>query len=448
MARQWVSAGKGVRYYEHPTEIITDPIDKRKRRPARVFSLTYKHDGKTVSEGMGIEPEITEAEVLEIAVMLAANRKQGLRPATYAELKAGRNHEYLEQQAKAKQDALNTWDTFFHDVFIPGKRLLMLEGKVGKKHFNNLLNMNAKYASPFFGSLTFDQIEEKHFNQMVEVMRTQTEKTRRIRDYDKEEEHSQNGADKRKKRFYKFELVTEPALTMKTVQSVKAMCHEIWKLAVKKKLAHVDFPGEHVAKGVINNARTRFFTPEEVDLILDDLRRRSIDAYHYTVIAAFSGLRVSSILNLTWGALRDKVARDTKNKNNVSVAIFKAVKRLDDVIKEREAMFPHRKPSDYIFPKKHTNKKGEKPSGAISQIPKTFSRCLEDLKINADIDDPRAKACFHTLRHTYASWLVQKGMSLEKVADLLGHKTLQMTNRYKHLGETHIGEAADVLNNL
>lgn len=39
----------------------------------------------------------------------------------------------------------------------------------------------------------------------------------------------------------------------------------------------------------------------------------------------------------------------------------------------------------------------------------------------------------HTFRHTYASWLVQSGVSLERVASLLGHSSSAVTQRYAHL---------------
>ena len=40
---------------------------------------------------------------------------------------------------------------------------------------------------------------------------------------------------------------------------------------------------------------------------------------------------------------------------------------------------------------------------------------------------------FHDLRHTCASYLAQNGGSLLQIADVLGHKQLEVTKRYSHL---------------
>jgi integrase len=50
-------------------------------------------------------------------------------------------------------------------------------------------------------------------------------------------------------------------------------------------------------------------------------------------------------------------------------------------------------------------------------------------KREAGLEDFR----FHDLRHTFASRLVQQGVSLYEVMHLTGHKSFQMVQRYAHL---------------
>ncbi len=43
----------------------------------------------------------------------------------------------------------------------------------------------------------------------------------------------------------------------------------------------------------------------------------------------------------------------------------------------------------------------------------------------------------HDLRHSAASYLAMNGASLMEIAEILGHKTLNMVKRYAHLSEAH-----------
>ena len=63
---------------------------------------------------------------------------------------------------------------------------------------------------------------------------------------------------------------------------------------------------------------------------------------------------------------------------------------------------------------------------------------LED----AGIEDFR----FHDLRHSAASYLAMNGASMAEIAEVLGHKTLQMVKRYSHLSEAHTAGVVTAMN--
>jgi integrase len=90
-------------------------------------------------------------------------------------------------------------------------------------------------------------------------------------------------------------------------------------------------------------------------------------------------------------------------------------------------------------------------------ISDTFDRVVNEIGLNdsgeftvnekgetipVKITDARQKLVFHSLRHTFASWLVQKGTPLYTVAELMGHSSLEMTRRYSHLAPNAIRQAA------
>jgi integrase len=52
---------------------------------------------------------------------------------------------------------------------------------------------------------------------------------------------------------------------------------------------------------------------------------------------------------------------------------------------------------------------------------------------------------WHDLRHTFASWLIQDGVPLDRVSKLLGHKSLTMMMRYAHLAPNQLHEDVALL---
>jgi len=72
-------------------------------------------------------------------------------------------------------------------------------------------------------------------------------------------------------------------------------------------------------------------------------------------------------------------------------------------------------------------------SEIVTDKPFCFTKPWKKALKQAEIDNFR----FHDLRHTCASYLAQNGASLLEIADVLGHKQIQMTKRYAHLCVDH-----------
>ena len=54
---------------------------------------------------------------------------------------------------------------------------------------------------------------------------------------------------------------------------------------------------------------------------------------------------------------------------------------------------------------------------------------VEKLGFNKGIEDPRQKVVFHTLPHTFGSWLAIQGTPILTIKELMGHKTLAVTEK-------------------
>ncbi|PHO04171.1 hypothetical protein CSC82_11595 [Rhodobacteraceae bacterium 4F10] len=81
------------------------------------------------------------------------------------------------------------------------------------------------------------------------------------------------------------------------------------------------------------------------------------------------------------------------------------------------------------------------PSQATGKPLTQIKRSWATLCKRAELTDFR----FHDLRHDFASRLVMAGTDLYVVRDLLGHSTIQLTERYAHLAPEHHKAAVEAL---
>ena len=179
--------------------------------------------------------------------------------------------------------------------------------------------------------------------------------------------------------------------------------------------------------------RIRFLSDEEWERLLDACERsESKNLYPFVVLALSTGMRRSEIRFLTWdqvdltkGVL---ILNYTKNGTARRVPICKLALTL-----LREHAKVRRIDSKFVFP-------GERRAapGAAFNPDNYWYRAVEE----AQIADFR----FHDLRHSAASYLAMSGTPLLDIAEILGHKTLQMVKRYSHLSDSHIADAVARMN--
>lgn len=179
--------------------------------------------------------------------------------------------------------------------------------------------------------------------------------------------------------------------------------------------------------GKVDNKRVRYLSPQELQRLTVALPSwmRPI-----VTIARHTGLRRSNILELTWPQVdlsrRAIIIPKTKNGSPIGIPLTEtAVDTLTEVQKVRHLHSP------YVF----CDQEG-KPYSPY-RVSVAFKRATK----RAAIENLR----FHDLRHHFASSLVQSGIDIHRVKELLGHKDLRMTIRYCHLSPENLSDAVKVL---
>ena len=179
-----------------------------------------------------------------------------------------------------------------------------------------------------------------------------------------------------------------------------------------------------VSKPSLPKGKTRFLSDSEREKLIQACKSSRNPYLYIIVILAISlGMRRTELMTLRWSENVDFerqriILRETKNDEvRVLPLVGLAYQLLKDLEKNRQTNSP------LLFP-------GNDPYKPID-FRSAWRVALKTAEISEDFT-------FHSLRHTFASYCVMNGSSLNEVADLLGHKSYQtVTKRYCHLSDAY-----------
>lgn len=356
-------------------------------KPDTYFTLRIQINGKRTEESLGWASEgMTLAKArLELARLKEAARS-GTGPTTLRERKAVTEAETVERQV-----GLMTIGEFWDRHYYPEALRTKKSAKSEEKLFRNWIR-------PQIGNLPLNALKKSHIDTVV-------------------------GS------------IIKAGLAPRTAQYAVAVVSLLWNTAFAQEFVTGENPARRVRRPKIDNRRLRFLSKDEADALLAELKNISLELHDECLLALYCGLRAGEIHNLTWGDIDfgngQILIRDPKNGQNRFAFLTAPVKAM------LELRFDGQNKESLLFPTARGKKR--------VQVSRTFGDCVEKLGLNAGVNDPRQRVVFHTLRHTFASWLVQKGVPLHTVAELMGHRSIAMTQRYAHLSPESLRNAVNLL---
>lgn len=386
MASEWKkSKFVGVRYRERAGKKNGIRLDK-------YFVLNYKVGGKVINEAVGWESQGWTAEkAFNLLAIIRANIKTGSGPRSLKEMRE-QNERQEAAAVREREDAAKaeiTFSEFWDKEYWPS------QGSKTARTRETEDGYYRKWIAPALGDIPLAHIDAAKLDAL------------------------------------KMRLVQD-GKSPGTILKVLGLIRQVWNHAVARDILQIPCPVRRVKVPKKDAARQRFLTTEEATKLLQALRKRSQGVHDEALLALFCGLRAGEIFNLTVADCNFEAKtiflRDTKSGKNRFAYMTTEVENMLTLRTQGKAQ------QDLLFPAE-----GGKVRQWVSQ---TFDRVVAELAFNEGITDARQRVVFHTLRHTYASWLAQRGTPLYEVAKLMGHSSIRMTERYSHLAPDTVRRAA------
>ena len=390
MSQKRVTLRPGVRCRIHETRKHGINFD-------RYFIIYYRFQDKNFEEGLGWQSKgWTEKKAAGILSELQENQRRGEPPFS---LREKREMEKQTRKAREEKEAEQ-------------ERAALTFGELFKKHYlphikqnrrNNETHINEEilfrlWACPIIGKKPLAEIAPIHLEKIKNNM-------------------------------------LKAGRAPRTARYALEMVRQVFNYALRNGHYSGVNPVSKVTLPKVGNRRMRFLTQEEAEALLTDLGKRSTETRDMAALSLYAGLRFGEITSLQWGDVDIErgilLLRDTKSGKTRAAFMNAEVKKIFNARTRG-------KPTEYVF-------KDLKHGGRIGKISHSFWRAVDELKLNEGIEDPRQKVVFHSLRHSFASWLVEAGADLYTVKELLGHADYSMAARYSHVGAETLRAAVNKL---
>lgn len=173
----------------------------------------------------------------------------------------------------------------------------------------------------------------------------------------------------------------------------------------------------------------KYFTDQEIKSFIEVIDDK--DFMDIILFALHTGIRQGEIINLKWKQIdfemNNLIVTSTENfvTKNKRARIIPLNKEALRIIENRN------RDTEFVF-----TYKNEKIKADYLQM--RFKKWIITSAVNS-------KLSFHSLRHTFASNLVSKGISIYHVSKLLGHSSVETTQIYANLNNKDLQEAVNIL---
>lgn len=227
-----------------------------------------------------------------------------------------------------------------------------------------------------------------------------------------------------------------------TVVRYMAVLSHAFNVAVKEWGWLHESPMSRVTKPKVSNARLRYLSEAELARLLDTAKT-SENRYLSVILtlALATGMRHGEIMSLTWGNVmldtKEKhgliLLAETKNGEPRGVPLVGSAYEAIAALRTKVATPPKKDvpTTALLF-----------PSTANEAKPVDIRKAWQTALARAKVESFR----FHDLRHTAASYLAMEGATAQEIAEILGHKSLQMVKRYSHFSKAHIAKVLSRMN--